>query len=459
MRMPEAGRPGEARLGVALAIALALALSCGGDEADRTAAAPGRAWMSGLDRGIGSAVSPGDLAAAHAQLEGVLGCAECHAGVDGTPDARCVACHEDVGARRREQLGFHGALPGDCAGCHAEHRGRDADLMGLDRAGFNHAQALFPLHGAHGDVDCDECHVRAHPETGRRGFHPILGIAHERCATCHADPHRDGFASGRDCAACHGEAGWGARFLEPSAADAGFDHGRDTRFPLAGAHARVACAGCHTSERVAAARAHEAPPGTGLPTECGGCHRDVHEAALGSDCARCHGETAWKGPEAGFDHERHARFALDALHARLACGDCHADARFTAAGRECESCHADAAGLLAGRFADASGAPDPHAGRLACRQCHPAELARPRGLDYERLCAGCHTPEYGALLATRRRLLEATALRAEAASPAGPGRERAARRARSGAHNPELAEAILRAALAAPAPAEDSWKD
>jgi hypothetical protein len=185
----------------------------------------------------------------------------------------------------------------------------------------------------------------------------------------------------------------------------------------------------------------------------------VHEGALDRKCESCHTAAAWKGPEAVFDHARHTRFALDALHAGLACVDCHEDARFRAAGRECASCHPDAATLLEGRFDGRVAAADPHAERVDCRSCHPAALANPHLRDYERLCADCHTPEYGALLRTRTRLLDEAALRAEGAArrlelslrrgeaSAGPAAAALAREverlARSGAHNPDLAEAAL----------------
>jgi hypothetical protein len=64
-----------------------------------------------------------------------------------------------------------------------------------------------------------------------------------RCADCHRTPHGDQFASrpgGDDCGACHNV----DRF---SPADH-FDHDRDSRFPLKGAHAHVACRKCHDAQ-------------------------------------------------------------------------------------------------------------------------------------------------------------------------------------------------------------------
>jgi hypothetical protein len=486
--------------------------------AERVAATDGsqESWLSAGDRRLGEAVSPGGLARVHARLERLSACTECHGAMTRTPDERCAACHEDVAERMRAGIGFHGTLTGRCAGCHADHRGPDADLLGLDRRAFNHALTLFPLRGAHAEVKCDACHMRAArprpgdaptaPESAARSFHP-LGIAHDRCAACHEDPHPAAFSAGRDCGVCHGERSFLAADLQAAAAAApapastaapvstvtqpaavtvpaqhalpvvldrpGFDHARDTDFPLGARHAGVGCEACHTPERRALAEARDLAPGDGTPTACGACHHDPHRDALGADCARCHGDVDWTDPEAPFDHTRDGDFALDALHADLACSACHVDARFTAASRRCEGCHGDAAALLAGRpdFASGTGssplptaAADPHRD-LACRKCHGEARADARLLAYERACTRCHAPEYGTLLLTRKRLLDGLLLDAEGrlraselAARRGEAPERSAERerlattlqrlGRSGLHHPELAEALLRSALA-----------
>lgn len=421
-------------------------------------------WKRRLDLAVGGLVSPGDLARAHAHLEGLAECTSCHSGLRGTPDALCLECHDRVAERRAARIGVHGGFEGRCAGCHAEHRGVEADLLGLDRESFNHEQALFSLGGAHREVDCERCHVRPDPQTGRERFQ-TLGLAHARCSDCHADPHAEGFAAGRDCGACHGEASWAVATarsgLEP--APSGFDHDRDTRFPLEGRHASVPCEGCHTPERSALEASGELVPGRAAPRDCASCHEDVHQGALGPDCATCHVSAAWRGPGAVFDHARHTDFPLDALHAPLACGSCHEDARFRARGRACEDCHTDAAALLAGHFDAASGPPDPHHGPVPCRGCHPEASTGTRLLDYERGCVGCHVPAYGQLLLTRKRILDELVVRAEAAlrraelaerrgdAGAAPARARAADRiarlAASGVHNAELAERLLREEL------------
>ena len=420
----------------------------------------GDGWLDALDRRVGEVVSPRALARVHAELEGVTRCGECHAGLRATPDARCLDCHEDVAARMQGRVGWHGMLEGRCTDCHAEHRGREADLLGLDRKSFNHAMARFPLRGAHAEADCDDCHQRA-GQGGRLGFH-AQGIAFERCADCHEDVHGGEFLDGRDCGVCHAERGFRADAL----ASGGFEHARDTGFALVGAHAKVECTGCHTDARREAERAAHRAPGSSAPQACAGCHEDPHAGALGARCADCHAQSAWshQAEGAGFDHARDGHFPLDALHARLDCSACHDGLAFAAKGRECADCHTTAAALLAGELGSARAAPDPHANATRCRDCHAEGVAAPRLLDYERACLACHPASYGALLLTRKRIVDEavvkveTALRTRAlARRRGEGEGTAAHDAalaqqldhitRSGLHHAALSEAALLAAL------------
>jgi hypothetical protein len=422
--------------------------------------AAGRGWLDALDRRLGDAVSPRSLARAHAELEGITRCGECHAGLSATPAERCLACHEDVAARMQGRVGWHGQLEGNCVDCHAEHRGVEADLLGLDREGFNHELARFPLRGAHAEVKCDDCHQRA-GEGGKLGFH-AQGIAFERCADCHQDVHGAEFLAGRDCGVCHGDRGFGADAL----ASAGFEHARDTGFALEGAHAKVPCAGCHTSELRAAEEAARSAPGSSAPRDCAGCHEDPHAGALGVACTTCHSPASWaaEGKDARFDHTRDTRFPLDALHARLDCVACHEGLSFAAKGRECADCHEAAAALLEGRLGGTRSAPDPHASAAKCRDCHAETVAAPSLLDYERACLACHPASYGSLLVTRKRIVDEAVVKVEAALRArslarrrgeagGDAAREAAiaaqveRVAKSGLHHATLSEAALLAAL------------
>lgn len=409
-------------------------------------------------------MSPGSLAVAHAHLSGLAACTECHAPLRGTPDALCIECHEDVGRRMHERIGVHGALEGACADCHVEHRGADGDLLGFDRETFNHDRALFVLRGAHREAECESCHRRAHPETGREAFH-AQGIDFERCDACHEDAHGDAFLAGRDCAVCHGESNWTVeKAVARADGEAGFDHDLDTAFPLLDRHRSVDCRACHTEERRAREKSEASSPGRGAPDACRSCHEDVHRDALGDGCEHCHTASAWQGPDAPFDHARHTEFALDPLHRSLACASCHADERFQAEATDCAGCHPDAAALLAGRFDDRTGEADPHQERVTCQRCHAADEPGMRLTDHGRACLDCHNPPYGALLLARQGRLDELVVAAEGllrsqalaarrgetitAVPADSTGERIERLARSGAHNPSLAERILREELA-----------
>ena len=413
-------------------------------------------WLDALDRHAGDLVSPRALARAHGELEGITQCSQCHDGLSATPNERCLDCHEDVAARMQQGVGWHGQLEGRCVSCHAEHRGPDADLLGLDRDSWNHELAAFPLRGAHVEVKCDDCHQRV-GEDGAVGFH-AQGIAFERCADCHEDVHGRDFLAERDCGVCHSERAFGADALVAK----GFDHARDADFALEGAHAKVSCAGCHGSERRAAEQAARRAPGSSAPRDCAGCHEDPHAAALGSACTSCHTPASWaaEGESSRFDHARDTRFRLDALHTQLDCGACHEGLAFAAKGRECADCHATAAAFLAGDAGSARSAPDPHATAASCRDCHAENVAAPTLRDYARACLACHPAPYGSLLVTRKGIVDEGIVKVEAALRArelARGRGEAAgsaegdaalaagvaRIARSGLHHATLSEAAL----------------
>jgi hypothetical protein len=127
---------------------------------------------------------------------------------------------------------------------------------------FDHGLTNFPLIGLHTVAACESCHQSA----AFKGA-PIA------CADCHnkeEDVH-EGRLTAR-CADCHTPNGWKR---------VSFDHGRQTNYPLTGAHAKTGCYDCHRERNVADAK---------LPTACYACHRkqDVHRGAFGQDCSRCH---------------------------------------------------------------------------------------------------------------------------------------------------------------------------
>ncbi|MGH9885352.1 MAG: cytochrome c3 family protein [bacterium] len=422
------------------------------------ASAPG--MVSTADHWLGGALDPGPLSKVHASLSGVSDCLDCHGTASQVIDARCVACHLEIGARADRKIGWHGTFDQPCRTCHAEHLGADAKLIDLDRKAFQHKLTRFPLRGAHLGAGCDACHRLIPLEGGKKVVH-YQGVPSAACTGCHVDPHAGGARArenlgpirqvaldaaapvqgprladhpiaGRDCASCHRENGFGASQLRRGR----FDHAADTLFALRGAHASVACESCHTEKRRKEERRAGLAPGTAADPDCATCHDDPHRGAMkaADGCRTCHSETGW---HKGFDHDKDTSFKLDGLHARLDCAACHSDQRFRTAGRECADCHGDAAALLAGRFGDARGEVDPHAEKVACADCHRPTVAANRPAALAKRCAECHTPEYAGLLSTWTAKLDALA----GASALDP--ERAEPLRRSGPHNFALARDLL----------------
>ncbi len=193
------------------------------------------------------------LKGAHAKPS--LACKACHAdprSYRGTPKV-CADCH-------RKDDPHAQALGPTCDSCHTEQSWK------VER--YDHNRARFALLGAHAVVSCASCH-----KTQRYRETP------QRCVACHQADDRHKQTLGTECADCHNARSWRL---------ARFDHGK-TRYPLDGAHAKVACAACH---------AQPAPAGRRIaptPVLCVGCHLkdDAHDRGFGAQCERCHQPTRW----------------------------------------------------------------------------------------------------------------------------------------------------------------------
>jgi hypothetical protein len=325
-------------------------------------------------------VMPGKVIEGHADIEAE--CARCHAPFrDAAQESLCLDCHEEVGADRKAGTGFHGRAPGvrgaACRDCHSEHRGRAADIVGLDRAGFDHRFTDYPLRGAHQRLGCEACHARGQP----------LREAPSSCVDCHRDDDAHGGKLGADCASCHGEKSW---------REARFDHDQ-THFPLLGKHDAVDCALCHPGNRFEK-----------TASTCLACHRlnDEHLGRFGPRCEDCHSPTGWG--ELHFDHARDTRFALGGGHRGAPCSACHKgvlheehlstkcvschrtdDVHRGRHGNDCERCHSDRA-WTAEKFAHERMTNFPLRGahaELKCERCHTGRLAEQK---LSTRCTSCH---------------------------------------------------------------------
>ncbi len=354
--------PWVGRAAKALAAAVVLLWSCLGTPA--------------CAQGIESVLAPGKLAQAHAKIE--EDCQKCHVRFDrGAQDRLCMDCHKDVGQDMRVKNGFHGRLkPQACRTCHGDHKGRDARLVSLDKATFDHAVTSFALRGGHGKVECEKCHVPG------KGFR----IAVRDCNACHRkdDPHKGSL--GPKCADCHTESSW---------KDAKFDHST-THFPLTGKHEAVKCADCHKDNRY-----------KDTPQTCIACHRkdDKHKARFGEKCETCHGTKDWKGFR--FNHDTETRYPLLGKHRLASCESCHTgflyrdklaskcvdchqkdDKHKGTLGAECSRCHSERDWKEKARFNHDKTA-FPLLGKHAstqCKDCHQNELFK----EAPKTCIGCH---------------------------------------------------------------------
>lgn len=261
---------------------------------------------------IESLVMPGPVVESHADIE--TDCSSCHVRfARGQQRVLCIECHEDVGLDIEQAQGFHGrfddAKNNKCASCHADHKGRDAQIVKLDETAFDHDFTDYELTGSHVEVPCGDCHV---PDQKHRE-------APSDCLSCHRDDDvHEGF-TGTSCNDCHRETEW---------KDIEFDHDT-TDYPLLGKHQEVACTDCHEDKTFRV-----------TPTTCYGCHAadDFHDGRSGNKCETCHNPTSWQ--DSSFDHARDTRFQLEGKHAELTCSDCHSEDPFKDQNdAACVSCH------------------------------------------------------------------------------------------------------------------------
>lgn len=344
--------------------------------ADRTPWLPFALVATLLAAGAGAQISPGPLSSPHAALDGTKHCFSCHRAGEGVDAALCFDCHRALAARVAAGAGLHAdEAHRACERCHSEHNGREFDLVHFDggRERFDHRAAGWPLRGRHARLACAECHRAERVDRRLLDVEPELDLASTHlglatgCVSCHADPH-GGTPSAPSCASCHGEETWKEA--------TGFDHAR-TRYPLDGAHARVACAECHRIPEGApeGARPFTQFAGRALPA-CADCHDDPHRGRLGARCADCHSTTSFRTTGgARFDHER-TRYPLRGRHASVACADCHPAGRALRVPdfERCETCHRD---VHAGQLRAA-------AGGGACSDCHDVDGFRPADYGPER---------------------------------------------------------------------------
>ena len=279
----------------------------------------------------------------------------------------CADCHKDS---------HRGELGARCEACHTPTTWTNQREM------FQvHDRSRFPLFVSHARLDCTACH---------RGQNPYqYANTPAECGNCHLPTYlattnpshvQGGFS--RRCEDCH-------NVTSPTWRSAAFEH--PARFPLAGGHAGVVCARCHTGGNYA-----------GTSPQCASCHQKDYAAATNPNhaasgfpqqCENCHTIQSWR--PAIFDHSQ-TRFALTGAHTRTDCAKCHPGGRYTGTPSDCYSCHQ-------ANYA-ATTNPNHAASRFStqCTDCHNTGAWRPANFDHNKTrfalngahertdCAKCH---------------------------------------------------------------------
>ena len=149
----------------------------------------------------------------------------------------------------------------------------------------------------------------------------LLGTVRAQVADVRHSPHG---SLAIPCQNCHTANGW-----RPIRAVPEFDHNQ-TRYPLRGMHAAVACTQCHVKMVF-----------SNVGQRCQDCHADIHKRQLGANCEQCHTVRGWTVAIKDVQ-EHNNRFPLTGAHAAVDCDACHkggANSKFQTMSTACFSCH------------------------------------------------------------------------------------------------------------------------
>ena len=354
-------------------------------------------------------ISPGELTTAHAKLEGMSNCTQCHELGSKVTDQKCLSCHTEIRSLITKNRGFHAnsqVKNQACVKCHSEHHGRNFDMIRFNETNFNHDRAGYTLEGAHKNVDCRECHAPENIANSdiRKRNDTYLGLD-TKCLSCHDDFHQGSLSN--DCLSCHNM----DSFLPVTQ----FDH-NTADFKLKGEHKTVDCKECH---KTVSKNGRDFQQFTDIAFEdCKACHNDPHDNQLPGNCAQCHNETAFSSfsGKGNFNHNR-TNFDLKGAHKKVDCFSCHApssnplrvfqdniatkvnncvacheDPHENKYGQDCAKCHSEESFLALKDmdFFDHTITDFPLEGMhtdVDCRACHVKRFADP--IDFS-ACKNCH---------------------------------------------------------------------
>lgn len=354
-------------------------------------------------------LSPGDLASAHAHLEGMSNCTQCHDLGKKVSNQKCLDCHSEIERLMNQNRGYHASkvvATKDCYDCHSDHHGRGFDMTRFDTESFDHDLTNYHLEGQHAVIDCRECHKPDNIADSkiRKRDNTYLGLNQE-CLSCHDDYHQNTLSN--DCRSCHD-----MNAFRPAPH---FDH-NETSYKLRGQHIEVECKECHP---ITTQNGVEFQKFTGIPfNDCKSCHKDPHGGRIAGRCDQCHRESSFSTftGQNSFNHHT-TNFALKGRHQSVNCFSCHEkisnpsiifqdkegigendciachddvhDGKF---GTDCASCHQESSFLdlhsMASFNHNLTDYPlqGQHIG-VDCRQCHSGRYTT--AIDFS-ACRNCH---------------------------------------------------------------------
>lgn len=301
---------------------------------------------------VSGQISPGDLAAQHAHLEGISNCTQCHILGNKVSGEKCLACHTEIKDRTLKQRGYHSSpeVKGkECIICHNDHHGKNFQLVRLDISKFDHNLTGYALSSAHAKRQCADCHTSKFigDTKIKSKKYTYMGLGTE-CLSCHEDYHQKTLPG--ECLSCHNPDSF-----KPATK---FSHD-NTNFRLAGKHIALDCSKCHKVETREGKKFQDFRV---QQFNCSNCHKDPHQNKFGQTCSQCHNEEGFevvKGVK-GFDHNK-TDYKLEDKHLTVNCKSCH-KSKFTdpLKFQHCNDCHAD---YHKKQFVKNGVSPD-------CSQCH-----------------------------------------------------------------------------------------
>ena len=168
----------------------------------------------------------------------------------------CIDCHADPHQLDRLEKVAVGLGGEACLTCH--------DASSWFSTVFEHRSTGYTLEEGHLGLQCSDCHEAGGEPVGGSKI-ADFSAADSDCMSCHSGttPHRGQFTEsshGGECASCHEATVW---------SEVHFDHDRDSRFLLEGAHREAKCAQCHpTHEDEAGSFVRYRP----IESSCESCH-------------------------------------------------------------------------------------------------------------------------------------------------------------------------------------------